>query len=66
MTCGLRGRSSWVIPAGVLIADETGFLKKGTKSAGVQRRYSGYRWPGSRTCQLRGCSWLLPPRRAGR
>jgi SRSO17 transposase len=28
-------------PDGVLIADETGFLKKGTKSAGVQRQYSG-------------------------
>jgi SRSO17 transposase len=28
-------------PGGVLIADETGFLKKGTKSAGVQRQYSG-------------------------
>ncbi len=26
---------------GVLVADETGFLKKGTKSAGVQRQYSG-------------------------
>jgi SRSO17 transposase len=26
---------------GVLIADETGFLKKGTRSAGVQRQYSG-------------------------
>jgi len=26
---------------GVLILDETGFLKKGTKSAGVQRQYSG-------------------------
>jgi SRSO17 transposase len=25
----------------VLIVDETGFLKKGTKSAGVQRQYSG-------------------------
>jgi SRSO17 transposase len=25
----------------VLIADETGFLKKGTRSAGVQRQYSG-------------------------
>jgi SRSO17 transposase len=25
----------------VLVADETGFLKKGTKSAGVQRQYSG-------------------------
>lgn len=26
---------------GVLIGDETGFLKKGTRSAGVQRQYSG-------------------------
>jgi SRSO17 transposase len=28
-------------PQGVLVVDETGFLKKGTKSAGVQRQYSG-------------------------
>src|SRR6516164_1863546 len=28
-------------PGGVLIVDETGFLKKGTRSAGVQRQYSG-------------------------
>jgi SRSO17 transposase len=28
-------------PDGVLIVDETGFLKKGTKSVGVQRQYSG-------------------------
>jgi SRSO17 transposase len=28
-------------PAGVLILDDTGFLKKGTRSAGVQRQYSG-------------------------
>jgi len=28
-------------PAAVLVVDETGFLKKGTKSAGVQRQYSG-------------------------
>jgi len=28
-------------PAGVLVADETGFLKKGRGSAGVQRQYSG-------------------------
>jgi len=28
-------------PEGVLIVDETGFLKKGTKSVGVQRQYSG-------------------------
>lgn len=26
---------------GVLIIDDTGFVKKGTTSAGVQRRYSG-------------------------
>ncbi len=26
---------------GVLIADETGFVNKGTRSAGVQRQYSG-------------------------
>jgi SRSO17 transposase len=28
-------------PEGVLVIDETGFVKKGTKSAGVQRQYSG-------------------------
>ena len=28
-------------PGGVLIIDETGFLKKGTRSAGVARQYSG-------------------------
>jgi hypothetical protein len=28
-------------PDGVLIVDDTGFLKKGTRSAGVQRQYSG-------------------------
>jgi SRSO17 transposase len=28
-------------PAAVLVIDETGFLKKGTKSAGVGRQYSG-------------------------
>ena len=27
--------------AGILVVDETGFLKKGDKSAGVQRQYSG-------------------------
>src|SRR5260370_21346944 len=27
--------------SGVLVIDETGFLKKGTKSAGVARQYSG-------------------------
>src|SRR5919202_3960078 len=28
-------------PQAALVLDETGFLKKGTKSAGVQRQYSG-------------------------
>ncbi|WP_031008566.1 transposase, partial [Streptomyces rimosus] len=28
-------------PGGVLIVDDTGFVKKGTVSAGVQRQYSG-------------------------
>ncbi|BEK89380.1 IS701 family transposase [Nocardia seriolae] len=28
-------------PAAVVVADDTGFLKKGVKSAGVQRQYSG-------------------------
>ena len=28
-------------PAGVLVVDETGFLKKGTKSCGVARQYTG-------------------------
>ena len=28
-------------PAGVLVVDETGFLKKGSKSVGVKRQYSG-------------------------
>jgi SRSO17 transposase len=43
---------------GVLIADETGFLKKGTRSAGVQRQYSG---TAGRTenCQVGG-SWRTP------
>lgn len=28
-------------PGAVLVVDETGFVKKGTESAGVQRRYTG-------------------------
>src|ERR1700729_1072517 len=36
---------------GVLVVDETGFLKKGTRSAGVQRQYSGTAGRGE-NCQL--------------
>jgi SRSO17 transposase len=53
-------------PDGVLIVDETGFVKKGTKSAGVARQYSGT--AGRReNCQIgvflayasaRGCAFL--------
>ena len=35
----------------MLIADETGFLKKATRSAGVQRQYSGTAGR-AETCQL--------------
>ena len=41
MTCEPTWLSIWVDAAGVLMVDETGFLKKGNKSAGVQRQYSG-------------------------
>jgi SRSO17 transposase len=47
-------------PSGVLVADETGFLKKGTKSAGVQRQYSGTAGR-IENCQL---GVFLPTRRA--
>jgi SRSO17 transposase len=36
-------------PGAVLIVDDTGFLKKGTASAGVQRQYSGSR---TENCQV--------------
>lgn len=35
-------------PDGVLVTDETGFLKKGVRSAGVQRQYTGST-PGTHT-----------------
>jgi SRSO17 transposase len=38
-------------PGGVLIADETGFIKKGIRSAGVQRQYSGTAGP-AENCQV--------------
>jgi SRSO17 transposase len=46
-------------PDGVLIADDTGFLEKGIRSAGVQRQYSGP--PGGRRTARSECSWRMPP-----
>ena len=37
----LPGHGDGAGKGGVLVVDETGFLKKGTRSAGVQRQYSG-------------------------
>ena len=45
---------------GVLIADDTGFLKKGTRSAGVQRQYSGT--AGGRRTARSARSWPTPQR----
>jgi hypothetical protein len=48
----------------VLVLDETGFVKKGTKSAGVQRQYSGQSlqigWRG-RSRTSRSASFLAMP-----
>jgi SRSO17 transposase len=44
-------RAHLVDPAAILVIDKTGFLKKGTKSAGVQRQSRGT--AGRReTCQI--------------
>jgi SRSO17 transposase len=48
----------------VLVVDETGFLKKGTTSVGVQRQYSGTAGKVD-NCSW-ACSWPLPAPRAGR
>lgn len=50
--------------SGVLIVDETGFLKKGEKSVGVARQYTGT--AGTRSTARWGCSWPTPPRRERR
>jgi|SRR5437870_2582683 SRSO17 transposase len=47
-------------PPAILILDETGFLKKGTKSVGVQRQYSGT----DRKLPNWGLSRLREPERA--
>jgi SRSO17 transposase len=46
-------------PDGVLIADETGFLKRGTRSAGVPR--STQEPPGGPRTARSACSWPTPP-----
>ena len=41
MNCAAMWWSIWGTADGVLVVDETGFLKKGKKSAGVANQYSG-------------------------
>jgi hypothetical protein len=41
ITCAAMSWSTWVIRGTVLVVEETGDLKKGTATAGVQRQYSG-------------------------
>src|SRR5687767_8065110 len=50
--------------SGVLIVDETGFLKKGTKSVGVARQYTGT--AGDTVTARWVSSWLTPQRRGRR
>ena len=56
---------TWAIPAAVLAVDETGFLKKGTRSAGVASGSTRAPPGGSRTASS-ACSSPMPRRRAGR
>jgi SRSO17 transposase len=52
-------------PAGVLVVDETGFLKQGTKSVGVKRQYSGTAGH-IQNCQVGVClGYASPNGRAG-
>jgi SRSO17 transposase len=41
LTCGISSLPSWYTRTGLLLVDETGDLKKGTHTVGVQRQYSG-------------------------
>jgi DDE superfamily endonuclease len=41
MTCTPVWSSTWATPRRVLVIDETGDLKKGSRSVGVQRQYTG-------------------------
>ncbi len=49
-------------PEAVLVVDETGFLKKGSRSAGVARQYSGTAGR-VENCQI-GVFWLCQPGRS--
>lgn len=49
-------------PGGVLVVDETGFLKKGNRSVGVKRQYTGTAAPPAASRTLRSvCSLRIPP-----
>ena len=50
-------------PGAVLVVDETGDVKKGTATPGVQRQYTGTARAGSRTPRSRSALAMLP--RAG-
>jgi SRSO17 transposase len=41
MTCAPTWSGTWATPGAVLVVDETGDLKKGTGTVGVQRQYTG-------------------------
>ena len=51
-------------PGGVLVVDETGFLKQGQKSVGVKRQYSGHGGEGGELSD-RGIPGLWQPSRRG-
>jgi SRSO17 transposase len=50
--------------SGVFVVDETGFVKKGVRSAGVARQYTGT--TGRSTTARSGCSWPTPRSVGGR
>src|SRR3954466_1632126 len=54
-------------PGAVLVLDETGFVKKGTKSVGVQRQYSGSTAAPRAASRIArsASSWVTPAATAG-